>query len=317
MNFCHREATPGRAGTFERQVPSNGIRRLAKHARVALLLSLVGLVNACSMPAAPGPTDGETRQAAGPFEGDDRLNATLWQQTAAEYRVVTRIIYAMAKLQLERALADPGWTAESSQKENLQNLSPAVIIDVDETVLDNSLFQGRLIKDRMNYSDKLWKIWGVKQQATEIAGAVDFISFAQARGVTVFFVTNRDKSDEEAVRSLLTAMGVRFGEKMDTVLSRGERVDWGSDKASRRKFIAQSHRVLLLVGDDLGDFISEYRGTPEDRLREAFKHSEWGTKWILLPNPIYGSWERSLYGFKALSNDETLKRKLEHLKWVN
>ena len=55
----------------------------------------------------------------------------------------------------------------------------------------------------------------------------------------------------------------------------------------------------------------------EDRLEEAFKHSEWGTKWIMLPNPIYGSWERSLYGFKALSNEEVLKRKLEHLKWVN
>jgi acid phosphatase len=183
--------------------------------------------------------------------------------------------------------------------------------------LDNSAFQGRLIKDHMNYSDSLWRIWGVKQKPVEIAGAVDFISFAQARGVTVFFVTNRDQSDEKAVRRLLTGMGVRFGENMDTFLSRGERIDWGSDKASRRKFIAQSHRVLLLVGDDLGDFISEYRGTPEDRLREAFKHSEWGTKWILLPNPIYGSWERSLYGFKALSNDELLKRKLEHLRWLN
>src|SRR5262245_35274397 len=317
MKSCYCEAPPGGAKIFAQQILSNGIRRMAPRARIALLLIAIGVVNACSMPAAPRPTGDETGQGPGPIEGDDRLNATLWQQTAAEYRVVTRIIYAMAKLQLERALADPAWTAEKSQRQELQNLPPAVFMDVDETVLDNSAFQGRLIKDHLNYSDRLWRIWGVKQQATEIPCAVDFISFAQARGVTVFFVTNRDQSDEAAVRSLLTAMGVNLGGNTDTILSRGERADWGSDKASRRRFIAQSHRVLLIIGDDLGDFISEYRGTPEDRLKETSKHSEWGTKWFMIPNPIYGSWERSLYGFKALSNEEIMKRKLEYPRWVN
>jgi len=317
MNFCYCEAAPGGAKIFAQQILSNGIRRIAQRALIAPLLISIGVVSACSMPTGPKPTGDETRQSPEAIEGDDRLNATLWQQTAAEYRVVTRIVYTMAKLQLERALADPAWTAERSQSEGLKNLPPAVIMDIDETVLDNSAFQGRLIKDHLSYSDRLWRIWGVKQQATEIPGAVDYISFAQARGVAVFFVTNRDQSDEPAVRKLLTAMGVNLGGNTDTILSRGERPDWGSDKASRRRFIAQSHRVLLIVGDDLGDFISEYRGTPEDRLKETFKHSEWGTKWIMIPNPIYGSWERSLYGFKALSNEEIMKRKLEYLKWVN
>ena len=147
MRFCYCEAPPGGAKICAQQ---NGIRRIAQRWLMALLLISIGVVNACSMPAAPRPTGEEPRQASGPIEGDDRLNATLWQQTAAEYRVVTRIIYAMAKLQLERALADPAWTAERSQSEALKNLPPAVIMDVDETVLDNSAFQGRLIKDHLN-----------------------------------------------------------------------------------------------------------------------------------------------------------------------
>jgi 5'-nucleotidase (lipoprotein e(P4) family) len=318
MNFSRREHRPIRTKTSQGQVPRDSIWRKAEYTRhAASLLILLSFIYACAIPAASRPADGETQQKTEHFEGDDRLNATLWQQTSAEYRLLTQVIYAMAKLQLQQALADQRWTAEPSQKGGFQNLPPAVIMDVDETVLDNSVLQGRLIRDHLNYSDSLWKIWGVKQQATEVTGAVDFISFAQARGVTVFFVTNRDKSEEEQVRTQLSSIGVNLGEKTDTVLTRGERADWGSDKATRRGFIAQSHRVLLIIGDDLGDFISAYRGTPQDRLKEAFKHSQWGTQWILLPNPVYGSWERSLLDFNPrLSNEEILKRKLQHLRWV-
>lgn len=290
------------------------IGRYMRHA--ASLLIVLSVVVACATLRVPaGSAVSETQRPAERPATDERLNATLWHQTSAEYRLLTQMIYSIAKLQLERALADPQWTAEPSQKEGFQDLPPAVIMDIDETVLDTSVFQGRLVKDRLEYSGDVWKIWLKKQEATGVPGAVDFISFAQARGVTVFFVTNRDYPDEEETRTSLTSIGIRLPENIDPVLSRGERADWGSDKATRRRFIARSYRVLLLVGDDLGDFISEYRGTPQDRVKEALKHSEWGTRWILLPNPIYGSWEGSLYNFNTqLGKEGILQRKFEQLR---
>jgi acid phosphatase len=96
---------------------------------------------------------------------------------------------------------------------------------------------------------------------------------------------------------------------------RGERKEWEADKASRREFIAHSYRVLLLIGDDLGDFISGHRGTPPERTNNALNHNAWGTKWFLLPNPTYGSWIDSLHDFDfTLSKDEILRRKLQYLR---
>jgi acid phosphatase len=246
---------------------------------------------------------------------DPRLNATLWQQTSAEYRVLAQTIYSIAKFQLDRALVDKEWTAEPSQKDGFQNLPPAVIMDIDETVLDNSVFQARLIHAGAYYSDSLWKSWTKETGAVSIPGAVEFVSFAQARDITVFFVTGRHHSDEQETRTHLRSVGINLPKDKDTVLMRGERKEWEADKASRREFIAHSYRVLLLIGDDLGDFISGHRGTPPERTNNALNHNAWGTKWFLLPNPTYGSWIDSLHDFDfTLSKDEILRRKLQYLR---
>ena len=113
----------------------------------------------------------------------------------------------------------------------------------------------------------------------------------------------------------LATIGVKLPDQLDTVLSRNERPDWSSDKTSRHNFIAQSYRVLMLFGDDLADFIAEYRSAPQTRAREALKHNEWGTKWFMLPNPMYGSWEGSLYDFSSELNSEAVsKQKLGQLR---
>ncbi len=144
---------------------------------------------------------------------------------------------------------------------------------------------------------------------------MDFISFAQARGVTVFFVTNRDQATEAATRRHLAAVGIELPTHIDTVLSANERPDWGIDKGSRRRFIGQTFRVLMIFGDDLADFISEYRNPPAARFKEAIKHSFWGTRWFMLPNPMYGSWEGSLYDFRSdLGLEGIAQKKAEHLR---
>jgi 5'-nucleotidase (lipoprotein e(P4) family) len=245
---------------------------------------------------------------------DDRLGAILWQTTSVEYRVVAQSIYGAAKSHLERALADRQWTALPAQGENIQHLPPAVIMDIDETVIDTSRFQSLLVKTGARFSRAQWRDWSSQNAPGAVPGAVEFISLAQSRGVTVFFVTNRDHATESVTRNHLASAGIKLPDDIDTVLSQSERPDWETDKGSRRDFIAKSYRVLMLFGDDLADFISEYRTSAQARMSEAMKH-EWGTKWFMLPNPMYGSWESSLYDFNSdLSMDEISRRKFQQLR---
>jgi 5'-nucleotidase (lipoprotein e(P4) family) len=246
---------------------------------------------------------------------DDRLGATLWQTTSAEYRVLAQSIYGAAKSHLEHALADHLWTALPVQGETFQRLPPAVIMDIDETVIDTSPFQTLLIQNRTRFNRMLWREWSTQNKPGPVPGALDFISFAQSRGVTVFFVTNRDYATEPLTRNHLTSAGIKLPDHIDTVLSQNERPEWGIDKSSRRDFIARSYRVLMLFGDDLGDFISEYRASPQVRMSEAMKHNEWGKKWFMLPNAMYGSWESSLYDFNSgLTMEEISRRKFQQLR---
>jgi 5'-nucleotidase (lipoprotein e(P4) family) len=246
---------------------------------------------------------------------DGRLDAILWQTTSVEYRVLAQSIYGAAKSHLERALADRQWTALPAQGGNFQHLPPAVIMDIDETVIDTSGFQSLLVKTAARFSRTRWRDWSSQNEPGAVPGAIEFISFAQSRGVTVFFVTNRDYATESLTRKHLVSAGIKLPDDIDTVLSQSERPDWGTDKGSRRDFIAKTYRVLMLFGDDLADFISEYRASAQVRMSEAMKHNEWGTKWFMLPNPMYGSWESSLYDFdSSLSMDEISRRKFQQLR---
>jgi 5'-nucleotidase (lipoprotein e(P4) family) len=245
---------------------------------------------------------------------DDRLDAILWQVTSVEYRILAQSIYASAATHLDRALADPQWTALPTQKENYQMLPPAVIVDIDETVIDTTKFQSQLVRNQARFSSRPWAEWQARNEPQAVPGAVEFITYAESRGVTIFYVTNRDYSTEPSTRLNLKTIGLKLPVHVDTVLSRNERPDWPSDKESRRRYIAQSYRVLLQVGDDLADFISEYRTPEQARLREAQKYSQWGTRWFMLPNPMYGSWESTLYDFNLdLSAAEVAQSKFKRL----
>ena len=103
----------------------------------------------------------------------------------------------------------------------------------------------------------------------------------------------------------------------DRILSKHERDGWSSDKSTRREYVAGRHRILLLVGDDLNDFVSVgFKPTAEDRRALAQEHADlWGTKWILLPNADYGGWERSLYDWEDSATDAIkLQRKHQALE---
>lgn len=242
------------------------------------------------------------------------LLGTLWMRTAGEYFASATQVYRTARLRLDEALRDPEWTAYPEQRQPYA-LPPAVIMDLDETVLDNTGFEVEMIESNTEFNAAMWTQWVNEKKATAVPGAVDFINYAQSRGVRVFFVTNRKAHEESATRANLRELGVSLSDADDEILTRGEQPEWRSDKESRRSLLAKQYRILLNIGDNLNDFLSGAHSTPEERMKLAVEHKDlWGKQWLLLPNPIYGTWEQSLYDFDySLSYAEKLRRKYRHL----
>lgn len=247
----------------------------------------------------------------------DVLNAHLWQQTSEEYRGLSLQAYGAARLALDLALSDSSRVAAVEQVADARALPPAIIVDVDETVLDNSPYATRMVRGKTRYARESWEAWVKEERAAALPGAVEFLRYAASRGVTVFYVTNRDAALQEATRANLRKQGFPLRDDLETVFTRGSKPEWkDSDKAPRRKFVAQSFRIVLLMGDDLNDFLSGVKTSPAERAATAAAFAGyWGSRWILLPNPVYGSWEDALlHHERGLPEEEILRRKLEALE---
>jgi acid phosphatase len=239
-------------------------------------------------------------------------------RTSAEYYASAEQAYRLAQRQVDEALEpeNADWTAAVEQAPDCAGLPPAVVLDVDEGVLDTSAFQTGLVKTGERFRQSAWQRWVREQQARAVPGAVEFARYAVSRGVRVFYVTNRDWELEGATLRDLVSLGFPVDADGANLLSRREQPGWQSDKTSRRRFIAASHRIVLLVGDDLNDFVAGGRVEPRERVALARRwQSYWGTRWIVTPNPVYGGWERSLYDFDSgLSRPQILRRKYEALE---
>ncbi len=239
------------------------------------------------------------------------LNGVLWVQTAGEFWAQTSTTYNGAQVALEQAMSQKSWTAALEQAAGYENLPPAVILDLDETVLDNSPAQAQMVLERTTFQQEMWAAWVDKMAAAAIPGAQPFLALAEKRGVKVFFITNRAVTEQGATLKNLAALGIAASD--DTVLCPGEN-GWTTDKTARRALVAKSYRVLLLVGDDMNDFVSTAKLTPTERVALAKTHADrWGKSWIMLPNPLYGSWERAVYA-GLTEDEEILLRKREQVK---
>ena len=231
--------------------------------------------------------------------GREQLNATLWMQRAPEFRALSQQVYRLAT---ERISAPaPGSAALEQQNvpdEVLARLPTAVVLDLDETVLDNSVYQARMVRDGSSYSSRSWGEWVAAAEAGAVPGAREFVATARRLGHTVFYISNRDCTAPPATASdpcpaktatirNLIALGIDSKPDPDRILLRNERPEWNvSLKTHRRAFISARYRIIALVGDDLGDFVDPkvYAGDRE-RLEPRF-----GATWFVLPNPVYGSW---------------------------
>ena len=229
------------------------------------------------------------------------VNAALWMQSSAEYKASALQTYTTATRMLDAALASGTGPA-------------AVILDLDETTLDNSAFEAQMVNKGKAYDPDDWRTWVDESRALAVPGALEFLNYAKSRGVTPFYITNRKSEEEPGTRRNLEKLGFPLGTSEDTLLTRGERPEWQpSDKGPRRDYVASKYRVLLVLGDDLNDFANAHDATMEQRdAIVANNAANWGTRWLIVPNPAYGSWERAVSG--GTLGCEQLKRKVEALR---
>ncbi len=237
------------------------------------------------------------QQATDP-PASDLLNAVLWMQRSVEYKASALTAFALARIRLDQALADPNWTGVPREQTGAYQLLPtAVILDIDETILDNSGYQAWMALKGTTFAPKTWNAYVNTVTSLPIPGALEFAQYADSKGVKVFYVTNRTTEEEPATRKNLEKFGFPMGGTADTMLMTGKQPDWGSAKGTRRAHVARSYRVLLNVGDNFGDFVDEYRGSEAERLKVLEQHKDrWGREWIMIANPSYGSFESAPFG---------------------
>jgi len=268
---------------------------------LAALLALVVALG-CATPQV-------ARQAPDP-PASDLLNAVLWMQRSVEFKASALTAFALARIRLDQALADPSWTgAPREQTGAYQSLPPAVILDVDETILDNSGYQAWMALRGTSFDPRTWNAYVNTVTSLAIPGALEFARYADAKGVKVLYVSNRTAEEEPATRKNLEKLGFPMGGGVDTMLMTRKQPDWGSAKGTRRAFVAKSYRVLLNVGDNLGDFVDDYRGTEAERMKVLEQHRErWGREWIVIANPAYGSFESAPFGHDFKLSDGERRR---------
>jgi acid phosphatase len=270
--------------------------------RLPTILFVFALLAGCTttkpQPAvvAPIPQPAPTHVAA-----NDNLNAVAWSQTAIEHDLIYLQTYRDAETRLLAAMRDRQWDAlgKADRLTPLKGLQPAVILDIDETALDNSPYQARVVKSGGEFNEADWAAWCKEVQARALPGAVEFAQFAAKHGIAVIYISNRAKDLDEATLSNLRQVGFPVSGPQ-AFLGLGTVVDGcdqaGTEKGCRRQLVAQHYRVLMQFGDQLGDFIDVNANTAEGRRKAVADYLPWiGTRWFVLPNPTYGSWEPALF----------------------
>jgi len=197
-----------------------------------------------------------------------------WFRDSAERRALSLQTYAAAAARLE------------SEAANLPRGSWAVILDADETVIDNSQYQRELwLAGKTGFDEALWSDWVSRAAAPPLAGASEFLDLVHRLGGKIAIVTNRSLPSCDVTRTNFTKQDLPY----DVMLCK----DKDGDKNPRFNAVAQGGtvlgpvKVILWVGDNIRDF----PGLDQAARLDAGRLSEFGTRFFLLPNPMYGSWE--------------------------
>ena len=216
------------------------------------------------------------------------LAATLFQQCAAEMKALSYQAYNIAGMRLEEALK------EANDPHHL-----AVILDLDETVLDNSPHSGQSIIDRFSFPIG-WDEWCYKAEAKALPGAVDFLKKADKAGVQIFYITNSEEKHREATKENLLKLEVPVQSDNHLMFKTVT-----SSKIERQMKVSENYEIIMLIGDNLTDFTPLYDKQSveqRDKLTDSLK-IEFGNRFIVLPNTMYGDWMSAIHNFNFSLSD--------------
>ena len=208
----------------------------------------------------------------------------LWQQHAAEYRALCYQAFNIATLRLNEIPAN-----------KLKSGKLAIITDLDETILENSYAEAQLIIEGKERTSTTWKKWTSKSAATAVPGAVEFLQAAKQKGLTIFYISNRDTGEVKSTLINLKKLQLPNADTEHMLFLSNT-----SSKEIRRQTVMNRYDVIMLMGDNLNDFMQVFEGRNiADRIAETDKvRTDWGRKFIVLPNATYGEWEHALYDYE-------------------
>lgn len=225
--------------------------------------------------------------------------STLWYQKSGEMKALYYQAYHLGKMVVDNrlaereALAPNGNGKHVGDKHVVELKKPAIVLDIDETVLDNSPHTAYSIKEGVDYPTG-WSEWIASAQAEALPGAVEFLKYVDSKGVDIFYVSNRTQAEKEATMKNLEAKGFPQVTQEHVSLRTAE-----SSKENRRLAIEKDHEIIALFGDNLADFAKDFDKAPLEQRNDAVERlkDEFGDKFIVLPNPMYGDWEGAVYGY--------------------
>ena len=204
----------------------------------------------------------------------------LWYQNAAEVDALYQQGYNVATNKLKELLKQP------------TDKPYSIVLDIDETVLSNIPFQVKMVKDGTAFNPKLWDEWVQKAEAKPVAGAKEFLQFADKNKVQIYYISDRTDAQVDATIKNLEAQGLPV-QGRDHLMFKKE---GDKSKEGRRQEVIKHTNLVMLFGDNLVDFaeFSTKSEADRDKMFEQLK-AEFGDKFIIFPNPMYGSWESAVY----------------------
>lgn len=261
------------------------------------LLALV-VLTACATPKSTT----RHQPAASQLVVDGKIWSSVFQQKAAEYKALCLQAFNIARLRIDEALREAG-----------DGKPKAIITDIDETFLDNSPYAVHQALQGKDYEAASWTEWTGKGIADTLPGALGFFNYAASRNIEVFYITNRDQKDKQGTLQNLQRYRFPFADEQHLIVRQTS-----SSKEDRRRQVAATHAIVLLLGDNLGDFSALFdKKTEAERDENVYRLAgEFGKKFIVLPNTNYGGWEEAIYhnsyNWTPAQKDSLLKLNLKN-----
>lgn len=215
------------------------------------------------------------------LRSEQNMMSTNWFQTSGEAKALFLQAYNIATEKLKVELKKP------------TNKPYSIVLDLDETVLDNSEYSAENIKNGKNWSKESWDKWVDMADAKVLPGAKEFLEFADKNKVHIYYISDRYDYQLDATIKNLEKLGLPVQNRNHILLK--EKSD-KSGKVNRREQVRNHTNLIMLFGDNLSDFDDFSTKSVGDRNKKVEELAkEFGNKFIVFPNPMYGAFETAIY----------------------